>query len=92
VSVSTVVFETRIVATPGIVNWQVRQTADGAEVLVESVGGIDLPDLEARLAAALADAGLARARVTVRAVDHIARTRGGKIRRFLELADAAAAL
>ena len=92
VSVSTVVFETRIVATPGIANWQVRQTGDGAEVLVESVGGIDLPDLEARLTAALADGGLARASVTVRAVDHIARTRGGKIRRFLELADAAGAV
>lgn len=92
VSVSTVIFETRMIATPGVANWQVRQTADGAEVLVECMGDIDLADLEARLATALTAAGLERAAVTVRATDHIARTRGGKIRRFVELEDATSAI
>jgi len=68
------------------VNWQVRQTGDGAEVMVESVGGaIDVADLEARLTAALGAAGLAGARVRVRVVERIARTAGGKVRRFVEL-------
>jgi len=56
------------------------------------MGDIDLADLEARLATALTAAGLERAAVTVRATDHIARTRGGKIRRFVELEDATSAI
>ncbi len=84
VSVSTVVFETRMIATPGVANWQVVQTGDGAEVRVETVGAADLPGLAARLETALREAGLAEARVDVRAVKKIERTTGGKVRRFVK--------
>ena len=84
-AVSTVVFETRMIATPGIVNWQIRQTARGADVLVEQAGDADLPGLRERLQSALGEAGLDGAEVAVRAVEKIERTRGGKVRRFVEV-------
>lgn len=85
VSVSTVVFETRMIATPGIANWQVSQTPSGAEVSVEILADADLPGLARRLTAALAEAGLPAPQVEVRAVATIARTSGGKVRRFISL-------
>ncbi len=84
-SVSTVVFETRMIATHGIVNWQVRQTTHGAEVLIETLGDADAPGLRDRLEIALGEAGVSNPQVRVQAVPAIARTSGGKIQRFVPL-------
>jgi phenylacetate-CoA ligase len=68
----------------GIVEYQVRQTWDGAEILV--VGALADPAAVGRaIAAELASLGLADASVEVRAVDQLERQATGKVRLFLPL-------
>ena len=82
VSVSTVLFESALIATPGVVNFQVTQTPRGVDVAIEMAGG-EAGDLAPRLERALTNAGLAEPVVRVDAVEAIARTAGGKIRRYV---------
>jgi phenylacetate-CoA ligase len=73
----------------GVVEYQVRQTPDGAEVLV--IGALaDPAALGRRLAAELAGLGLPDPSVAVRPVDRLERQATGKVRRFhpLEAAEA----
>ncbi len=66
-----------------IVEYQVRQTARGADVRVRGEGTIDTARLADALRAALATLGLRDAAITVTAVDEIARQATGKLRRFI---------
>jgi len=69
---------------PRISEYQVHQTARGAEVLV--VGSPDVSAVAAALAAALRPFGLAQAEIGVRVVDQIPRHAStGKLKRFVEL-------
>ncbi|MFC5949265.1 phenylacetate--CoA ligase family protein [Pseudonocardia lutea] len=69
---------------PLISEYQVHQTADGADVLV--VGSPDVPAVGAALVDALRPYGLPDATITVRAVDRIPRHAStGKLSRFVPL-------
>jgi phenylacetate-coenzyme A ligase PaaK-like adenylate-forming protein len=79
-------FRSHLGRTREIVEYQVRQTHDGAEVLVVAAAPLDTSAIAERLRRALVDLGLARAAVTVREVDVLDRQATGKFRRFVQLA------
>jgi hypothetical protein len=68
-----------------IVEYQVRQTARGADVRVRRQGGLDTARVAETLRAALADLGLASAEVTVTPVETLERQASGKFKRFVPL-------
>ncbi|HWH01223.1 MAG TPA: hypothetical protein VNV66_18370 [Pilimelia sp.] len=69
-----------------IAQYQVRQTPEGADVVVELRSEFPLEPVRAALVAALREAGHPDPVVTVRAVDRIERSRiSGKIRTFVPL-------
>lgn len=71
-----------------VVQYQVRQTPDGAVVAVQASGRVDTAALAAELTGALHGIGLPDPRVRVDAVDRIERQVSGKLRRFVPLATA----
>jgi len=85
------VFASELRRDPRIVEYQVRQVPDGAEVLV--VGAPADPAALARaLEAGLARMGVPGPAVEVRLVEGLERQATGKVRRFLPLAVAGASL
>ncbi len=68
-----------------VIEYQVRQTSRGAEVLVRTQGAADLEKLERGLEAELARVGVRDPWVTARAVDAIPRAGIGKLKRFVPL-------
>ena len=68
-----------------VVEYQVRQTATGADVRVRCQGAIDTARIAAALRAALVELGLGGAEVTVTAVKTLERQDSGKFRRFVPL-------
>jgi len=68
-----------------VVEYQVRQTARGAHVLVVAQVAVDTERLAATLRSALAEQGLADAEATVTRVDALDRQATGKLRRFVPL-------
>jgi phenylacetate-coenzyme A ligase PaaK-like adenylate-forming protein len=86
VTVHPLVVRSQLVKTPGIAEYQVRQTPAGLDVAAVAGGRVDTDDVRARLVRALVDAGVVDAEVTVRVVERLDRDlRTGKIRRFLPL-------
>ncbi|MGH7630843.1 MAG: phenylacetate--CoA ligase family protein [Gemmatimonadales bacterium] len=86
--VHSLLFHTVLDPEPGIVEYQVRQTARGAEVDVVRSGPADLDALAREIGAKLAKAGVPSPAVTVREVSRIARPAGGKLKRFVPLVSA----
>ena len=85
------VFASELRRDPRIIEYQVRQVSDGAEVLV--VGAPADPAALARaLEAGLARMGVPGPTVEVRLVEGLERQATGKVRRFLPLAAAGASL
>lgn len=72
-----------------VVEYQVRQTPAGAEILLRAEGPVDTTRIGAALDAALRSLGLAEPSVTVVVVDALERQLTGKLRRFLPLSPAA---
>jgi phenylacetate-coenzyme A ligase PaaK-like adenylate-forming protein len=66
-----------------IVEYQVHQTATGAEVAARWVGPVDFADIAAEIADGLARLGLADPEVNVRATDRLERQSSGKLKRFV---------
>jgi phenylacetate-coenzyme A ligase PaaK-like adenylate-forming protein len=86
VTVHPLVVRSQLVKTPGIAEYQVRQTPAGLDVAAVAGGRVDTDDVRARLVRALVDAGVVDAEVTVRVVERLDRDlRTGKIRRFVPL-------
>jgi phenylacetate-CoA ligase len=82
--VHPVTIRSELVRTPEVLDYQVRQTAEGIDVDVLPGGELDAEDLRRRLEDALATAGLPQPRVGVRAVAGLGRdARTGKLARFL---------
>jgi len=79
------VFRSVLVREPAVTEYQVHQTADGADVLLCHETPVDSDALAANVVAALANAGLAHARVSIRTVDSIPRLSSGKIKRFVPM-------
>jgi len=73
-----------------IIEYQVCQTARGADVLVRCQGPIDTTRIAETIRAALVDLGLTGAEVSVTPVDALGRQSTGKLRRFVPLAGASA--
>jgi len=69
-----------------VVEYQVRQTGQGAQVDVRCTADLDVTALMRTLTDALRGIGLSDPRVEVRVVDAIARTKMGKLPRFVPLA------
>jgi phenylacetate-coenzyme A ligase PaaK-like adenylate-forming protein len=82
-TVHPLVFRSPLGLCAGIVEYQVRQTAAGADIAVVCQGRPDLAALGARITAKLAAAGLTGAEVTVTAVEGLARQETGKLKRFV---------
>ncbi len=68
-----------------VIEYQVHQTPAGAEVLVRCRGEIDEDGLRRELETHLAGAGVEEPLITVRKVDEIPTSPGGKVKRFLRL-------
>jgi hypothetical protein len=80
------VFGGALAADPRIAEYQVRQTAEGAEIDLVGERGIDRAALEGALAARLAEAGLPAPSVRVSQVESLARNPvTGKLKRFVPL-------
>jgi phenylacetate-coenzyme A ligase PaaK-like adenylate-forming protein len=80
------VFRSVFVREQALTEYQVRQTAEGAELLLCHDRPLDHEALAAGVADALAAAGFAGAQVTARSVDSIGRLQSGKVKRFVPLA------
>ena len=72
----------------GIVEYQVRQTARGAEILVRCQGRVDTVRVAETIRSALVGLGLTGAEVSVTPVEVLGRQSTGKLRRFVPLPDA----
>jgi phenylacetate-coenzyme A ligase PaaK-like adenylate-forming protein len=79
------VFRSVFVRESALSEYQVNQTAEGAEVLVCHEQPLDTEALAAGVAAALAAAGFADAQVEARTVSAIPRLESGKVKRFVPL-------
>ncbi len=79
-------FRSELSRHPGVVEYQVRQTSQGARVIVRCGGPVDLEGLGREIALALADVGLPRPVVEVTPVERLERDPGpAKLRRFVPL-------
>jgi phenylacetate-CoA ligase len=75
-----------LVDTPDVLEYQVRQTPAGLDVIAVADPGLDVDGLRRRLVVALAGAGLGRPQVAVRTEPGLARhPETGKLRRFVPL-------
>jgi phenylacetate-coenzyme A ligase PaaK-like adenylate-forming protein len=86
VELHPLVIRSALLHCPAVVDYQVRQIADGIAVSVLAPGGVDASSLTDELRGALARAGLPEAAVTVQPVAELPRDpRTGKLRRFVPL-------
>lgn len=86
VRVHPLVIRSPLVKTPEVLEYQVRQTPRGADLVVVAAAALDPEWVARRIARSLAEAGLPDPQVTVRCVETIPRDgRTGKARRFIPL-------
>lgn len=85
VVVNAHLFRSALGKRAAVVEYQVRQTAAGAEVDVRCQGRLGVVELEAEIAAALAGLGVATPAVRVHVVDRLDRADTGKLKRFVAL-------
>jgi len=86
IDVHPLVIRAVMVKAPEVVDYQVRQTSRGVDVVALAPPALDVDQLRDRLATALGAAGLARPEVTVRTVPALDRhPETGKVRRFVPL-------
>jgi len=69
-----------------IIEYQVCQTARGADIFVRCLGVVDTTRIRETIGGALADLGLTDAEVSVTRVETLSRQSTGKLRRFVPLA------
>ena len=87
IDVHPLVIRAVMVKAPEVLDYQVRQTCRGVDVVAVAPPALDVDRLRDGLATALGAAGLARPEVTVRAVSALDRhPETGKFRRFIPLA------
>ena len=79
------VFRSRLGRERNIVEYQVRQSARGAEVAVRCAGEVDVASVRAGIASDLARLGLENPEVSVEPVERLARHSSGKLKRFVPL-------
>jgi phenylacetate-coenzyme A ligase PaaK-like adenylate-forming protein len=80
------VFRSTLGRLPGISEYQVSQTARGAEIQVRLEGSVDLEATRRELVDALTRLGLSDPLISIKTVDRLARLDGtGKLKRFVPL-------
>ena len=79
------VFRSALVREQAVTEYQVRQSARGAEILLRAEGPVDTGAIADRVAEALRALGLADPEVSARTVDLIPRLASGKLKRFIPL-------
>ena len=85
-TVHPLVVRSVLVQAPDVLEYQVRQTPRGIELIAVTGPGLDLDTLRARLTRALAGTGLPHPEVTVRATQRLDRhPQTGKLARFVPL-------
>ena len=84
IHVHPLVFRAVLGQTPTIVEYQVRQTAHGADVSYLSSADVPVPRLSEQLSAALGRAGLANPKVSFSHVREFERLPTGKVKRFIQ--------
>jgi phenylacetate-CoA ligase len=68
-----------------IVEYQVRQTRNGAEILIVTTAQFGNPELECKIAEALASIGIESPVIVIHRIDRIERLATGKLKRFIPL-------
>lgn len=79
------VFRSALTREAGVIEYQVRQTSRGAEILVLPGGALDSERIGKEIDTELARLGLGDPDVRVRVVDHLERQTSGKLKRFIPL-------
>ena len=86
ISIHPLVFRTPLGQHPGIEEYQVHQTTQGAAISIVSVNDIDADALMADLITALKEKGLKNPEITVEFVDTVIRHKEtGKLKRFIPI-------
>jgi phenylacetate-coenzyme A ligase PaaK-like adenylate-forming protein len=83
--VHPIVFRSRLGHERNIVEYQVRQTVNGADIDVRTVGTVDTSALASAIERDLRDAGLRDPGVTIKIVESLDRQATGKLKRFVPL-------
>ena len=82
------VFRSVLAHHAGVIEYQVRQTDDGARIALRCAAPVDLQAIRRQTTRALAGLGLTRPVVEVEAVDHLPRNPGtAKLKRFIPIGD-----
>lgn len=85
-SVHPHLFRSRLGGDRSIVEYQVRQTARGAEIAIRCRGEVGLSRLRRGLVDDLVRVGVSEPEITIRQVDNLERQATGKLKRFVPLA------
>ena len=85
VSIHPHVFRSPLSRDREIIEYQVRQTPRGADVIIRASGGVDEDALRTQIASHVERAGLPNPEITLRSVLSIERTSAGKLRRFVPI-------
>lgn len=85
ITVHPIVLRSPLGRQPNIADYQVRQTSHGVDVLLRTVGDLDLDLVQADIATGLVNVGLSAPQVVLTLVDHLDRQGTGKLKRFLPL-------
>lgn len=85
VAVHPHVFRSRLAREAAVVEYQVRQTAGGAEILLRASGAVDTDRLALDVSDALTGVGCDRPLVSAALVDALPRLGTGKLQRFVPL-------
>jgi len=77
------VFRSRLAQENAVSEYQVRQTLDGADLILRASGAVDFNRIERDLESALTKLGCKHPTVTARSVDAVPRLNTGKLKRFV---------
>lgn len=83
VSIHPHVFRSPLSREPEIIEYQVRQTSRGADIVIRAAGEVNVAALRAQIAAHVAKAGLDDPQIAVTCAAAIERTSAGKLKRFV---------
>jgi phenylacetate-CoA ligase len=82
------VFRSPLGRQRNVIEYQVRQTARGAEIAIRSQGPVDVNPLRDEIRAGLKRVGVAEPVITITLVERLERQATGKLKRFVPLATA----
>lgn len=83
--VHPIAFRSPLGHDPNVIEYQVRQTARGADISLVTKGPVDIVNLRERIVRSLEKFGLNRAEISLTVVDRLERSPIGKLKRFFPL-------